>query len=238
MRPRTDERLSPESAELISPTFSGLFLHYLTMTRNGTAFQNVGITPNQIATGGGESLALGNSIYDTVLNLSAPQAQYAFDQLSGEIHASAKTAMLEDSLFVRSAVNDRLRAAFDAVGASDGTVGTYVDGQPRAVAANTDGDAAWGQAFGSWGNWNSDGNAVKLDRSIGGFFIGADAPAFDTWRFGAVAGYSYTNFRAKPRQPSAMRRGRSHSSRRYAASVISKRIATARTARNSPAPGT
>ena len=176
---------------------------YLTMTRNDISFAGIGLTPNQIATGGGvESLALGNPIYNAVLNLSAPQAQYAFDQLSGEIHASAKTAMIEDSRFVRSAVNDRLRAAFDGVGASGGNTVTYENGQPRAVAANTDGLAVWGQGFGSWGHWNSDGNAARLDRSIGGFFVGADAPVFDTWRFGAVAGYSRSSFNTKDRHSS------------------------------------
>jgi outer membrane autotransporter protein len=173
---------------------------YLTMTRNAVSFQNVGITPNQIATGQGtESLGLGNAVYDAVLNLSAPQAQYAFDQLSGEIHASARTALTEDSRFVRNAVNNRIRAAFDGVGASKGTVVTYVDGKPVPVAATTDRLAVWGQGFGSWGHTDGNGNAARLDRKTGGFFIGADAPVFDTWRFGAVAGYSRIDFDAKNR---------------------------------------
>ncbi|MDW6023347.1 autotransporter domain-containing protein [Mesorhizobium sp. BAC0120] len=176
---------------------------YLTMTRNDISFQNVGITPNQIATGGGvESLGLGNAVYDAVLNLSAPQAQYAFDQLSGEIQASAKTAMLEDSRFVRNAVNDRIRAAFDSVGASKTGVVTYIDGKPVAVAPNADGLALWGQGFGSWGHTDGDNNAARLNRSTGGFFIGAHAPAFDTWRFGAVAGFSRTDFDVKDRRSS------------------------------------
>ncbi|PJR92490.1 hypothetical protein CN878_23695 [Ochrobactrum sp. 695/2009] len=175
---------------------------YLTMTRNGTTFENVGQTRNQIATGGAvESLEAGNAVYDAVLNLSAEQARYAFDQLSGEIHASAKTALIEDSRFLRNAVNDRLRAAFDGVGASGSAV-TYENGVPRPVAANTDGFAVWGQGFGSWGHTSGDGNAARLNRSTGGFFVGADAPVFDTWRFGAVAGYSQTSFNAKDRHSS------------------------------------
>lgn len=176
---------------------------YLTMTRNDTAFQNVGATPNQIAAGHGvESLGPGNPIHDAVLNLSVPQAQYAFDQLSGEIHASVRTVMLEDSRFIRNAVNDRIRAAFNGVGASNGTVVTYVDGKPVPVAATADRLGVWGHAFGAWGDWNSDGNAAHLDRSIGGFFLGADAPVFDTGRVGAVAGYSRTSFNAKDRHSS------------------------------------
>jgi len=176
---------------------------YLTMTRNDISFQNVGITPNQIVTGGAvESLGLSNSVHDAVLNLSAPQAQYAFDQLSGEIHASARTALIEDSRFIRNTVNDRIRAAFDGVGASTGNVVTYVDGKPVAVPVTTDRLAVWGEAIGSWGHTDGDGNAARLHRSTGGFFIGADAPLFDTWRFGAVAGYSATHFDVKGRRSS------------------------------------
>jgi len=176
---------------------------YLTMTRNNIDFAGVGITPNQIATGGGvESLGFGNLVYNAVLNLSAPQAQYAFDRLSGEVHASARTVMIEDSRFLRGAVNDRLRAAFSGVGAATMPVMAYADGGPQYVPATTDRFAVWGQAFGSWGHWNSDGNAARLNRSTGGFFIGADAPVFDSWRFGAVAGYSRTTFNVRDRASS------------------------------------
>ncbi len=176
---------------------------YLTLTRNAVSFQNVGVTRNQIATGSGvESVGFGSPLYNAVLNLSAGQAQYAFDQLSGEIHASARTALIEDSRFLRNAVNDRIRAAFDSVGASSGAVVTYDDGEPRAVAATTDRLAVWGRGFGSWGHTNGDGNAARLNRSTGGFFIGADAPVFDTWRLGAVSGYSRTEFNVRDRHSS------------------------------------
>jgi outer membrane autotransporter protein len=167
------------------------------------AFADVGNTPNQIATGAGvESLGGGTPVYNAVLSLSAQQARSAFDQLSGEIHASAKTALIEDSRFIRNAVDDRIRAAFDSVGASSGTVVTYEDGKPRAVAATTDRLAVWGQAFGSWGHTDGNGNAARLNRSTGGLFVGADTPVFDTWRFGAVAGYSRTNFDVDSRHSS------------------------------------
>lgn len=175
---------------------------YLTMARNGTTFENVGDTRNQIATGGGvESLSEGNAVYDVVLNLSAEQARNAFDQLSGEMHASAKSALVEGSRFLRNAVNDHLRTAFDGVGASGAAV-TYENGVPQPVAANSDRFAVWSQGFGSWGHTESDGNAARLNRKTGGFFFGADAPVFDTWRFGAVAGYSSTSFDAKDRNSS------------------------------------
>ncbi|WP_370435040.1 autotransporter outer membrane beta-barrel domain-containing protein [Microvirga sp. TS319] len=176
---------------------------YLTITRNTVSFQNVGVTRNQIATGGGvESLGSGNPLHNAVLNLSVSQARTAFDQLSGEIHSSAKASMIEDSRFVRNAINDRIRAAFDGVGSSGGVVTTYVDGKPVPVAANTNGIALWGEGFGSWGHTDGDGNAARLNRKTGGFFVGLDTPVFDTWRFGAVAGYSNTSFDMKDRYSS------------------------------------
>ena len=167
-------------------------------------FASVGLTPNQIAAGAGvESLGNRNPIYDAVIWLPTDgAARYAFDQLSGEIHASAKTVLIEDSRFLRNAVNDRLRAAFGTVGASADAVATYDYGQRRAAAATTDSLAVWGQGFGSWGRNAGDGNAARLNRSTGGFFIGADAPVFDSWRFGAVAGYSRTSFDMKDRHSS------------------------------------
>ncbi|MBY5364436.1 autotransporter domain-containing protein, partial [Rhizobium leguminosarum] len=165
------------------------------------AFALAGLTPNQTATAGGlDTLPTSGSLYSAILDLpNDAVAQYAFDQLSGEIHASAKTALIEDSRFLRSAVNDRIRAAFDGVGTSNGTVVTYENGNLRAAAATTDSLAVWGQSFGSWGHTDGDDNAARLDRSTGGFFVGADAPVFDSWRFGAVAGYSRTDLNVKDR---------------------------------------
>jgi outer membrane autotransporter protein len=166
-------------------------------------FASAGLTPNQIATAGGLDSMLPGPVANAVAALTTDaRARYAFDQLSGEIHASARTVMIEDSRFLRGAVNDRLRAAFGGVGAAAMPVMAYADGGPQYVPATTDRFAVWGQAFGSWGHWKSDGNAAGLNRSIGGLFLGADAPVFDTWRFGAVAGYSHTNFDVRDRASS------------------------------------
>lgn len=154
---------------------------FLTMTRNTFAFDNAGMTPNQKAAGSGvESLRFGNTVYNAVLKLSADQARFAFDRVSGELHLSVRGAMLEDSRFIRDAVNDRLRYA----------------------PAPTGRFAVWGQAFGAWGHLSGDGNAARLGRSLGGVFIGADALAFDAWRFGMVAGYSRSSFKVNDRHSS------------------------------------
>ncbi|MFD4835924.1 autotransporter domain-containing protein [Achromobacter sp. NPDC058515] len=168
---------------------------YLTLTRNTTSFAGVGLTRNQIAAGGGiESLGPRNPLFDAVLDLSAVQSRAAFDRLSGEIHASAAGALMEDSHFVRDAAASRLRSAFGAVAAPPMPVVAYAGGGQAMAAPTADRFVAWGHAFGGWGDIDSDGNAASLDSSTSGFLLGADVPAFDNWRLGVLAGYSRTRF--------------------------------------------
>ncbi|WP_177217859.1 autotransporter domain-containing protein [Nitrosomonas eutropha] len=176
---------------------------YLMAKRNDAAFASIGQTPNQTATGGGvESLGPGNLIYDTVLNLSANQARFTFDQLSGEFHTSTRTALIEDSRFIRDAVNDRIRGAFDNTGGSGGTVVAYAGDHFQLADVNTERFTVWGRGFGSWGYTGSNGNAARFNRSTGGFFIGADTSVLGNWRVGTVAGYSQTSFNVKDRRSS------------------------------------
>ena len=85
---------------------------FLTLARNGVPYASVATTPNQIAVanavGGGPT----GSGLDLALDVqSAAGAQRAFNALSGEVYASAETAMLNDSLFLREAVSARMRQA-------------------------------------------------------------------------------------------------------------------------------
>ncbi|MER9587011.1 autotransporter outer membrane beta-barrel domain-containing protein [Mesorhizobium sp. M0276] len=168
------------------------------------SFASVGLTPNQIAAGAGaESLGSGNPLFDAIFALpSEAAAQDAFDQLSGEIHASAKGMLLEDSRFIRDAATSRISAAFGDAGSTAALpVMAYGEGGPEMVAADTDRFAVWGQAFGSWGSTDSDGNAAAFDRSTGGLLAGADTQ-LGTWRLGLLGGYSHSSFDADDRNSS------------------------------------
>lgn len=166
-------------------------------------FGSVAQTRNQIATAGaldtlqqsGTPLAL----YNRLLMLDADDARSAFDGLSGEIHASAKSALLEDSRFIRDAATKRLRAAFQGVAANGAPVMAYGEDGPELAPVATDRFAVWGQAFGSWGSTDGDGNASRLDRSTGGFLAGADGAVGDDWRVGLLTGYSHSTFDADTR---------------------------------------
>ena len=165
------------------------------------SFTDVAMTPNQRAAAAGtELLGAGNALYDAVFALgTAAEAQAAFDAVSGEIHASARTALIEDSRFVRDAANERLRAAFGGDAGGGVPVLAYGEGGPGVISAEPAGPVFWAQAAGAAGRTGSDGNAATLGSSAGSFLFGADASAFDNWRFGVLGGVSRSNFDANDR---------------------------------------
>ena len=147
----------------------------------------------------GPSLAL----YNRLLMLSADEARAAFDGLSGEIHASTVTGLIEDSRFVRDAINDRLRSAFETVGGVP-LMGYGEDAKDITTASvASERYGAWGSVFGSWGHFGGDGNAARLSRSTGGFVTGVDGLITDDIRLGLLAGYSHSSFKVDDRRSSA-----------------------------------
>ncbi|MCR6670126.1 MAG: autotransporter domain-containing protein [Devosia ginsengisoli] len=177
---------------------------FIDATRNSTSFCDVAETLNQCETGNGlEPSGPGNPVYDAVAALpDEDSARDALDALSGEIHGSGQTALIEDSRFVREAMNNRLRSAFGQPGASYAPVLAYgPGGTPMAVAADDSGPVVWGHGFGSWSSTDSDGNAASFGRSIGGLLIGTDGLVGD-WRIGLLAGYSRSGFNVDDRASS------------------------------------
>lgn len=189
----------------------------LALKRNGTGFAEMAATRNQqaaamaIETMGIDAL---HAVYDAVALLpnDAGVIRASYDALSGEIHGSARTALLEDSRFVRNAANDRLRAAFGAESSFASTFSTdssrlYLSNAAAADRQSTLASAArarpvfWSQGFGSWGSTSSDGNAARLGRDTSGVLIGVDTPAGD-WRAGVLAGYSHVSLKANERASS------------------------------------
>ena len=154
----------------------------LRLQRNDVTFQSVAQTPNQLAAAGGVAGLRTGPLYSAVVQLNATDARAAFDALSGEVHASLKSATIEDSRFVRSASLERARRAAEP----SSTV-------PAAEAAS-DGQnpqgGAWAQAFDSWGDDDGNANASLTSRSARGLFLGADTRVAGDWRLGVLGGYS------------------------------------------------
>ncbi|KPB02003.1 autotransporter domain-containing protein, partial [Ahrensia marina] len=147
-------------------------------------FSDIAETPNQQAIASPlEALGSGNTVYDALVGLVGDEddARAAFDSLTGEIYASAQTALLEDSRLPREAAMERIRHAFDGIG---------TDNSAQTEDRISESFGLWSQGFGAWSQWKSDGNAATMDRSIGGLLVGGDTMASDNVRFGMLGGYS------------------------------------------------
>lgn len=171
----------------------------LSLQKNKLGFGDFGTTYNTRQTGQGlQATGKGNRLYDAFLTATSSE-RVSSDLIalsSGDIHASIRGSLIDDGRFVRDAVSNRVRAAFSGVAVTPEPVLAYgKDGAVTAQLANasTEATAVWTQAYGSWGNTDSDGNATGRDRSIGGFVSGLDGSVADSWRFGLLAGYSNTS---------------------------------------------
>lgn len=178
----------------------------LSLTRNDKTFASVGRTPNQVSVGSAiDTLGAGSAVWRAIaLDSDADSVRASYDALSGEIHASARTALMEDSRLVRQAAHDRMRAAFGAPGAAAAVAPAWrvgAGGVAQPVSNADRGPAVWSQALGSWGSTSSDGNAARVSRSAKGLLLGADRMLGD-WRLGVLAGYSRSDIKARDRAAS------------------------------------
>ncbi len=176
----------------------------LVVSRNGNSFADVAATGNQFrtATALSNNGPAGAALQNEIVNLSVAGARNAFDSLSGEIHASTASAILEDSRYVRDAVNDRMRQP--SCSAAD---------DPRRALAPSDNQLSsngchgemvgWARALGAWGESDGDSNAAKLDRNLSGFMLGTDKQLDDQWRVGMAAGYTRSDLDAHDRRSDA-----------------------------------
>ncbi|ALM50871.1 hypothetical protein BJB45_20660 [Halomonas huangheensis] len=151
----------------------------LSVGRSDTAFADIAETDNQASVAAAaESLGAGNAIHESLLASSSPQqARQAFDALSGQIHADTASALINDSRYLRDAMNGRLRQA---------------QGFGTATAIKTRGNA-WGQVLGIWQDASADGNAAGFDSDSQGFLLGWDGIIGQHAHLGVVAGYTSTD---------------------------------------------
>lgn len=172
------------------------------------AFVEFGQTPNQISTALGLATPQSGPLYNALMSATDETVfRNALDQLSGEVHPSIRTALMEGSRFIRDGVIGRLRSAFDAPGAAPMPVMSYAPGEPmQAPGAPPELFSIWGQTYGSWGRFNGDGNAATLNRTLGGLTTGIDTPIFGTVgmpvRVGVMTGYSHTDLSVGERSSS------------------------------------
>ncbi|WON77338.1 autotransporter domain-containing protein [Serratia sp. UGAL515B_01] len=163
---------------------------YLSVARNDTPISSMGITPNQYSAGTALDSVAGNRLVSAIAALpDANSINNALDQVSGEIYASLKSAMIEDTHFIRDAANDRLRSASNGVG---GNSAAYNE-KGQAIKPTTPDQVFWVNSWGSWGNLNgSSDTGARMTKNIAGFVMGSDVQVGE-WRVGGLAGYTHTS---------------------------------------------
>ena len=172
----------------------------LMLRRNDTSFSEGGDTRNERETGHGLDRVPENSpVVQAMEQLNGNDVKKGLNALSGEIHASARTALMQDSFFVRQAALDRLDTA-DCDGTFvDSTIHTtsLKNGHKDDERCYTDRAVLWGEAYGSLGHNSGDGNAASMHHATTGFALGADTSLFDTWRVGGLVSYGRSMFDLK-----------------------------------------
>ncbi|HBL7332539.1 TPA: S8 family serine peptidase, partial [Serratia marcescens] len=140
----------------------------LSVGRNGTSFASVAQTANERAVAAAaDALAAGNPVYESLLGSgTAGEARQAFRQLSGQIHADIASALVNDSRYLREALNGRLRQA---------------EGLASSSAIKADEGGAWAQLLGAWDHASGDANATGYQASTYGVLVGLDSAAADDW---------------------------------------------------------
>ncbi len=183
---------------------------------NGATFPSVAGSPNQAAVAAAiQGLGPSNPLYDAILGQTAAGARQAFDAASGEVHASATTAAVQDARIVSTFLFDRLwnvvgsgldaRQLLDKLGPQLAVPINCYAPIPGSAPVVPLGYTAWGEAFGNFGGTRGNGNAASLERSLGGFVLGVDTQLSTPgtpWRVGVAGGYTSDAYGVKDRSSS------------------------------------
>jgi fibronectin-binding autotransporter adhesin len=144
---------------------------YLSLARNDLGFATLGLTRNERATAAAiEALGAEATLYQRIVTLDAAQAVASFDNLAGASLASSRTAIIDDSRYVRDAIGNHLQG---------------IDDQ----AQSDDKGSVWTSTWGHWGSNDGNANTGSQNSNGSGLLVGADRDLGNT-RLGAVIGHS------------------------------------------------
>ncbi|MFY0478526.1 autotransporter domain-containing protein [Achromobacter marplatensis] len=171
------------------------------------AFPTGANTPNQRAVAGAlESMGPDSALRQYVATLAVGQTEDAFDSLSGEIHASVSSTLLQSAAQVRQTPLAKLRANLQATArAGSPTAAAGVSDAPLSASEMPASGAlpAWAEVVGNWQTIDADGNAAQIRQHVGGLFVGADRPVGAGWRVGGALGYTDSKARVDERASQA-----------------------------------
>ncbi|CDZ77139.1 Extracellular serine protease precursor [Legionella massiliensis] len=163
---------------------------YLDVTRSTLLLAAFAATTNQQNTANALETMVASPLVTAITNLvTAPQAQQAFDALSGEGYVSVLSVLTESSRYVREATLNRLQRALGRLNNNLLLLGS----KEAKEVDNKNGWGLWAQGYGAWGELEGNRNTAKVDRRNQGFFIGADRGMSERSRLGIIAGYSHSD---------------------------------------------
>jgi len=161
----------------------------LLLTRNDLDLAGVAVTGNQSGTAQGiQSLGSSNPIYAAILTMSPEEAQAAYDQLSGEPHATVEQALGDSVLATLGLMSNRMG---QSPSGGNGVL-SMIDAGDGPVDKSTPANVLWGNFYGNFGELTGTSGAADAQSSAGGIVLGADG-LLGGWRLGAVVSAGHTN---------------------------------------------
>lgn len=184
---------------------------YLNVAVKKAGFSHVARTGNQKSLAGAlDSLdqtpgSASLDLYNALLPLGEEEALQAYQQLSGDVYATAQGAFTQTNRAVNTALNSRVRAVTDGVAAPSSMALGYAEEKKAAKderfaafenkeAFDTDRFATWVNGFGSWGKVSGVDGGSDTDTVNGGVIFGGDMMVGNDWRVGVLGGYSRSFF--------------------------------------------
>ncbi|MCX5591629.1 autotransporter domain-containing protein [Alcaligenes endophyticus] len=181
-----------DNADILGTPFIDLALHPVTsatgsglslaVRRNDVTFTSLAANRNQAAVA--QAVEAQNNFspeYRAVVMADTTQtAQQYYGQLSGEVHASSLSALMDTSGVLRQASLGRL-ATTGALAADAGNEHDATNG-------------VWGRALGSWGSLAASHDTARMTRSLSGVMFGADTRLGEQTRAGIGAALSRSSY--------------------------------------------
>lgn len=160
--------------------------------RNDVGFGDVALGFNQRSLSSVLSgLDENDPLVQTVLAMPEGTVRQAYEQLAGEIHGSRASAVVQDVVVIQETLLHRLREQRNAP--NNSFVSRNNMSAESAGASGAEG--VWMEGFGSWSDFDGDGNTVGTRRDSGGFALGYDYQMSNGLQVGILAGYSNSSIR-------------------------------------------
>lgn len=158
--------LSPDAARIDSSDWS---------SNQRAAYQGV------VSAGSGNPLAF--SV------LASADMKAALNQLSGELHGSTQSALLNAGDLTARTLSNRMRGNIHTRMVADGAAAQGSDSL-AGIISSLSAYPLWAQVVGNWSTLDGDENSARTKTRTGGIFVGGDTVFGNGWRAGAALGFT------------------------------------------------